>query len=161
MGAAASSIMQGAGSHMQSGAALMHGIGEEKAAKFEAKQMLRNARSIEALGINEAKAERLKGEELASSARARMAAGGGGIDSNLMADITDRADYNALVALHNRYTEADIMQDAAILRRQQGKQQQRETRLGAFGSMVSMAGAGTGAYADRMSDKSEPAAKPK
>ena len=145
--AVASKIVGMAGSHMSSGASLMEGIGQEQAAKFEAKQMLRNAKSIEALGQQEAAAERLKGEELASTARARMAAGGGGMDTKTLGAISDRADYNALVALHNRYTEADIMQDEAFLLKKQGKAVMRNKRMGAVGSMLSGAGATTGSIA--------------
>lgn len=150
--AVASKIVGMAGSHMSSGASLMEGIGQEQAAKFEAKQMLRNAKSIEALGQQEAAAERLKGEELASTVRARMAAGGGGMDTKTLGAISDRADYNALVALHNRYTEADIMQDEAFLLKKQGKAVMRNKRLGAFGSMLSGAGATTGSLSSYHSD---------
>lgn len=143
----ASKIVSMAGTHMQAGGSLMQGVAAEKAAKFEAKQMIRNAKSLEALGQREAATERLKGEELASNTIARMAAGGMGMDTKSLGDIRERSEYNALAALHNRYTEADIMKDEARLIKRQGKELMRSTRMGAVGSMLAGTASTTGSIA--------------
>lgn len=135
--AIASQIVKMVGGVMQFGGALAQGIAAEDAAKFEVKQMRRNAVAMDAQGQRSARAEKKEGALLSSNAVAQMAAGGGGVDEKFLADIENKADYNALVALHESKTQSDLMRDAARLRLQQGKSEKRNSRLSAFGGMLS------------------------
>lgn len=149
----ASSIMGMVGSHMQGGAAIGQGIAEEDKARFEAKQMRRNAIAMEAQGQRAAVAERKKGATVSSNAVAQMAAGGGGVDSKFLADIENKADYNALVALYESKSQADVMRDEAKLRISEGKAIKRNARLSAVGSFLQSASSGSSGIASSVGSK--------
>ncbi len=125
---------------MGAGGQMMQGMAAEKKGKYVAKQLTRNAKAVEAAGQRAARQERAKADELESTAIARMSAGGGGIDTERLADIEQQGEYNALAALYESSTQADTLKEEAKLRRQEGKQKLRETRMGVASSLVSAGG---------------------
>lgn len=96
-----------------------------KAKKAEAKQLKRRA------GLTRATAQRLGAEErrearyVMSAARARAAAGGGGVSDptvvNILADIEARGEYNALVRNWEGEEEAIGLESAAKIAKREGK----------------------------------------
>lgn len=77
--------------------------------KWQAKQMKRNAKALLAEGYREAALEHKKGDKLRSRATAVMAAQGGGMDTERLADIEQQTDYNALAALYEGESAARSM----------------------------------------------------
>lgn len=140
------SIIQGAGVHMENVGTYMQGMAEEDAAKFEAKQLRRNAKAVEARGQRQAKEIRWQGEMLKSGDVARQAAGGGGIDTQSLAKISNMTDYNALAALYQAGTEADTLRDAARIREWEGKIAKREAVRKTVTNFMSYAGGQANQY---------------
>ncbi len=143
-GAGAGSIIQGAGVHMENVGTYMQGLSAEEAAKFEARQLRRNALAVEAQGQRQAKEIRWQGDMLKSGDIARQAAGGGGIDTQSLAKISNMTDYNALAALYQSGTEADYLRDAAKIREWEGKIAKREAIRGTVTNFMSYAGGAMG-----------------
>lgn len=142
--AMASQVMKMVGTHMQAGGMMMRGMAEEEKGKFLSKQLKRNAAAIEAQGQRAASSERTKGSLVKSTATAQMAAGGGGVDTAMLADIQDRADYNALAAIFESETKGSALRDEAKLRLEEGRQAKRETRMAAAGTVISGLGSAMG-----------------
>ena len=98
-------IMKGVGTYATARA-------EHDEAKFISKQHHRRAKQIEAAGGREAKLERKKGDLLKSRATAVMAAQGGGVDTERLADIETKTKYNELAALYEARVEANTERQA-------------------------------------------------
>lgn len=106
---------------------------QKKTAKMTAKQLKERAISVEGAGQREAKAERKSGELLKSKAITEMAAGGGGVDSELLGDIGAQADYNALAALYESDVKASSLRDEAALGKYKAKLAKRRVYGGPAG----------------------------
>jgi len=89
-------------------------------AGIEANQLLRQATSIENMGVKAAQIEQYKTRVVSSDATAAMAAGGGVVDPEMLAKIKQRGDYNSMSAIFDARTRAIDL-----------RHQSRMTRIGA------------------------------
>jgi hypothetical protein len=122
---------------------------------IEARQMERSAISIENRGVRAAMLEQQKTAMVSSDAVAAMAAGGGGVDPEMLAKIKQRGDYNSMTAIFDARTAAiDLRYQAEMTRigsrvsagsaQRYGDSLEREARVGAvFNSMDLFASAYT------------------
>lgn len=94
----------------------------KKAKKSEAEQLERAAISREASGTTQAYDQRKFGERVESDAIAAMAAGGGVVDSDIVADIKSTTDYNVLSELFASKTESASTRLQAKMKRFEGDQ---------------------------------------
>ena len=105
---------------------LIEAYGKSTALKFQAKQLERNARALEAKGTRDAAEIRRQGKVLSSNARAAMAgAGGSASDAGAvegLAKLKGATDYNALAALFESETKADEMTAKARAKTFQARQ---------------------------------------
>ena len=86
-------------------------------AGIEARQMERSAIGIENQGVRAAMVEQYKTRVVTSDAVANMAAGGGGIDPEMLARIKQRGDYNSMSAIFDARTKAiDLRYQADMTR---------------------------------------------
>jgi hypothetical protein len=126
---------------LSAGGQIMQGNAAAKSAKFSAKQMDRNAIAAEAESQRAAIEERRKSDVLQSRARAVAAAGGGtttGIGvQDVIADIENIGEYNALSALFEGSTQAQGLRTQADATRYEGKQAKRASRIGALSTVLS------------------------
>ena len=116
-------------------------------AGIEARQMERSAIGIENQGVRAAMIEQHKTRMVTSDAVAAMAAGGGGVDPEMLARIKQRGDYNSMSAIFDARTKAiDLRYQADLTRigaaygagakKRYGESLKREARTGAiFNSM--------------------------
>ena len=113
----------------------------ERNALFRAAQLDRNAKSAEAVAQREAMQAKREARYLASRAQALAASsGGGGSDPtvvNLIAQIEEEGEYNALTALFNGQQRADAMRTSAAVERSEGRSARRAGRTGAATSILS------------------------
>ncbi len=86
-------------------------------AGIEADQMMRQATALENQGVRASQVEQYKGRAMMSDATAAMAAGGGGVDPEMLAKIKQRADYNSLTALFDARSQAIDMRFKAGMTR--------------------------------------------
>jgi hypothetical protein len=116
--------------------AKVRGEGAKQSANFEAKQLVNNAKAIEALGYREAQDEALRGDIMISNANAALAASGGkstdvaGVEGK--AKIGQRADYNAAGAIYQRTTDANVERAKAGARWMEGEMAEREGRIASY-----------------------------
>jgi hypothetical protein len=87
----------------------------------EAAQLERAAISRKAVGTTMAMDQRQIGERVESDAIAAMAAGGGVVDSDIVADIKSTTDYNVLSELFASKTESASMRYQAKMSKYEGK----------------------------------------
>jgi hypothetical protein len=113
------------GKIVEAGFGYYEGRQAKYAADAEAKQMRLAATARRAAGTHDAYEQRKIGEQVASDAVAAMAAGGGGVSDNVLADIKTTADYNVLSALFAGEQEAKGMDYAAKLKNFEGKMAKR------------------------------------
>lgn len=86
-------------------------------AGIEANQLMRQATSIENLGVHAAMVEQYKTRVVTSDATAAMAAGGGVVDPEMLAKIKQRGDYNSMSAIFDARTRAiDLRQQSRMVR---------------------------------------------
>lgn len=86
-------------------------------AGIEARQMERSAIGIENRGVRAAMVEQYKTRVVTSDAVANMAAGGGGVDPEMLARIKQRGDYNSMSAIFDARTQAiDLRYQADMTR---------------------------------------------
>lgn len=86
-------------------------------AGIEARAMERQAIGIENQGVRAAMIEQQKTKMVSSDAIAMMAAGGGGIDPEMLAKIKQRGDYNSMTAIFDARTRAiDLRYQAEMTR---------------------------------------------
>jgi len=86
-------------------------------AGIEARQMDRQAIGIENQGVRAAMIEQHKTRMVTSDAVAAMAAGGGGVDPEMLARIKQRGDYNSMSAIFDARTKAiDLRYQADLTR---------------------------------------------
>lgn len=137
-------IIEGAGVHMENVGTYMRGISEGQAAKFEAKQMRANAKAIEAQGQRTAKEKRWEGDMTKSADLARQAASGGGVDTSRQAKIQNMTDYNALAAIYESRTQADVMRDMAKMREREGREARRAAEMATVTNFMEYAGGSMG-----------------
>ena len=97
----------------------------KKAKDAEAEQMRRAAIAREATGTVQAGDQRKIGEMVESNAIAAMAAGGGVVDSDIVADLKSTTDYNVLSELFASKTESASMNLQAKMTEFEGKQAKR------------------------------------
>jgi hypothetical protein len=110
---------------IDAGFGYLEGRQAKYAADAEAKQMELAAAARRAAGTQDAYEQRKIGEQVASDAIAAMAAGGGGVSDNILADIKTTADYNVLSTLFAGEQEAKGMIYAAKLKKHEGKMAKR------------------------------------
>ena len=97
----------------------------KRAKNLEAQQLDMAAIAREAAGTKEAYDRRKEGERVESNAIAAMAASGGVVEPDIVADIKATTDYNVLSELFAAGEEAKQMNLTARLRRHEGKQAKR------------------------------------
>jgi len=97
----------------------------KKAKDAEAEQMRRAAIAREATGTVQAGDQRKIGEVVQSNAIAAMAAGGGVVDSDIVADLKSTTDYNVLSELFASKTESASMNLQAKMTEFEGRQAKR------------------------------------
>lgn len=88
---------------------------------IEARQMERSAISVENQGVRAAMIEQQKTAMVSSDAVAAMAAGGGGVDPELLAKIKQRGDYNSMTAIFDARSAAIDLRYQAEMTRIGGK----------------------------------------
>lgn len=116
----------------------------KRAKEAEAEQLEKAADARRAAGTQDAYEQRQLGKKVESDAIAAMAAGGGVVDSDVVADIKSTADYNVMSALFASREEAKQTDLTARYRKFEGKMAKR------FGSakltLSTAAAAGEAAY---------------
>jgi hypothetical protein len=121
----------------------------KKAKDVEAQQLRRAAIAREAAGTNQAYEQRKQGEKVQSNAIAVMAASGGVVDSDIVADLKSTTDYNVLSELFAGKTESSSLKLQAKMKEFEGKQAKRLgtakliTSLVVEGGKAMAGGAGT------------------
>jgi len=86
-------------------------------AGIEARQMERSAISVENQGVRASQIEQYKTRSVTSDAIANMAAGGGGVDPEMLVRIKQQGDYNAMSAIFDARTKAiDLRYQADMTR---------------------------------------------
>ena len=86
-------------------------------AGIEARQIERSAIAVENQGVRAAMIEQQKTRKVSSDAVATMAAGGGGVDPEMLARIKQQGDYNSMSAIFDARTRAiDMRYDASMVR---------------------------------------------
>ena len=123
MGAAAVPIA--AMTMVNAGFDALQGAQTKKAKDAEAKQLRLAGDARKAAGTHEAYNQRKIGERVASDAVAAMAAGGGMVESDILADIKTTTDYNVLSALFASKEEAKGFEIAARFKAHEGKMAKR------------------------------------
>ena len=84
---------------------------------IEANQLERQAIAAENAGLRAGQVEQYKTRVISSDATAAMAAGGGGIDPEMLAKIKQRGDYNSMSAIFEARTKAiDLRYEASMTR---------------------------------------------
>ena len=123
------------------GSSLIGGNAANKAAKFKAKQIERNAIAKRAQGTRQAQEGLRSGRKLQSDAQAQMAAGGGSTtDAGAIEQKTklkQATDYNALTALFEAEEQAEGMSLAAKSIRAEGEMAKRKGQRKALGTVLS------------------------
>ena len=109
----------------EAGFGYFEGRQAKQAADAEAKQMQLAAIARRAAGTQDAYEQKKIGEQVISDATAVMAAGGGGMVDNILADIKTTTDYNVLSALFAGEQEAKGLDYAAKLKKYEGKMAKR------------------------------------
>jgi predicted PilT family ATPase len=86
-------------------------------AGIEARQMERSAIGVENQGVRAAQIEQQKTRTVTSDAVAAMAAGGGGVDPEMLRRIKQQGDYNSMSAIFDARTKAiDLRYQASMTR---------------------------------------------
>jgi len=88
-------------------------------AMFTAKQLEANAKAVKAQGTRSAYFQRKQGETAESDARARMAAGGGGVDTEKLAEFKSVTDYNVMAQLYDSERRAKGLSEQAGAKRRE------------------------------------------
>jgi hypothetical protein len=118
---------------------LVGGGGADKAAKFKAQQIERNAKAKRASGTRQTQEGLRKGRVLESDAIAQMAAGGGAFDAGSieqLAGLKQATDYNALTALFEAEEQAKGMDLAAKSVRIEGKMAKKKGQRKALSTIL-------------------------
>ena len=113
------------GDVVSSGFGYIESVQVKKAKNAEAEQLERAAIAREAAGTNAAYDQRKVGERVQSDAIAAMAASGGVVDSDIVADLKSTTDYNVLSELFAGKTESASMALQAKMKKFEGKQAKR------------------------------------
>ena len=113
------------GKLVEAGFGYFEGRQAKQAADAEAKQLRIAATARRAAGTQDAYEQGKIGERVASDAVAAMAAGGGGVSDNILADIKTTTDYNVLSSLFAGEQEAKGMNYAAKIKNFEGKMAKR------------------------------------
>ena len=129
--------LKGAGTILGAGSSILGGSAADKAMRFQAKQLERNAKATRAKGTRATQEGLRKGRVLESDAIAQMAAGGGGTDIKGLADLKQVTDYNALAALFEAETQAEGLDLAAKGKRMEGKMARKKGQLGGLSTIMS------------------------
>lgn len=115
--------------------------GSDKAARFKAKQVERNAIAKRAQGTRQTQEGLRVGRKLQSDAQAQMAAGGGSTTDvgavEQKAKLKQATDYNALTALFEAEEQAKGMDLAAKGIRMEGKMDKKAAQRQALSTLIS------------------------
>ena len=134
-------ILKGASTVMQATGAQQTGQAEGMAAEFSARQYDENAVAAEAKSIQVSNQERRKATLMQSRARAVAAAGGGMVTdpgmTDIMADIGEEGELNALTALWEGNVEASGLRKQAYATRLTGKAKERAGNIKAVSHVMS------------------------
>lgn len=138
-----------AGTVLSTVSTLKQGDAIDQAAKFEAKQLERNAKATFAEGTRAAAEHMRQGRIAESNSRAQMAGSGGVTDDpsavQTLGESNANAQYNALAAMYSYKSAAQGQTTQAQARRLEGKNAKRASRLKALSTVIS-GGANTLAY---------------
>lgn len=113
------------GSVIQAGFGYIESRQVKQAKDFEAMQLQRAAIARKAAGTQDAYEQRKIGEKIESNAIAAMAASGGVVESDIVADLKATTDYNVLSTLFASKEESNQLTLQARLKSYEGKQAKR------------------------------------
>ena len=109
-------------------------------ALFTAEQLEANAKAIQAQGSRAAYFRRRDADIMESDAKAAMAAGGGGVDTQGLADINTAGDYNVVAELFDSERRASGVKKQAEAKRVEARlaeQRARRKKRSGLGSVLS------------------------
>lgn len=128
--------------YMMVGSTLMAGKQQNYLARLEAGQMVANAKAERAASQRVADDERKRSDYLQSRATALAASSGGAANDptieNIIAGLDSEGEYRALSALYNGEQAAQGMEMGAGVRRIEGKNAVRASKLQAANTLMSM-----------------------
>lgn len=129
-----------AGTAMQAGATIAQGELSAEMGKIQATQLRQQALADQAESQVIARQERKKSALMSSRVKALTASSGTGLESpnvvQVLADIDQRGEYNALAALYTGETSARSKRLAANMAIAQGKNQRTQSRLSGLGTIM-------------------------
>jgi hypothetical protein len=158
-GGATTALMAG-GAALSAGSAIQTGNAQRKSANFQAEQMRQQAGQELAASQKQADAVRRETTLTQSRVNAIASASGGASDVgvlNILGDIGNAGEYNALSALYSGKERAIGLQTGANAQVIEGRQSAKAGKISAAGSLLS-AGAQIGQYKS-MYEKYNPVAK--
>ena len=122
------------------GSAIGQGNAQNEIGKIQADQLNKQAIAAEADAVQAAKYERAKAKLVASRATSVAAASGSAIASqdiqNLLSDIDQQGEYNALAALHSGYSSSDSRKYAASVAKYEGASAQSQSMYSAGSTIL-------------------------
>lgn len=136
--AQAAAVAGGAGSLMGAYGTYQQGKEAKKAADFDFAQYLQEASNTRATSQLQAAEERRKGRLLESRIKT-LGAAGGGVDRAVMEnikDVTGEAEYRALTSIFEGEDKARGLEDAALMRKKEGKSAKKAATYAAIGSLL-------------------------
>lgn len=122
--------------------ASIKGTAATQVARFEAEQIMQNAKAIEAVGIRESTENKLRGDIMISNAKARMAAGGGSTQDagavEMTAKMEQNRDYNAAASVYQAKTQGQAARGRAVTRWIESDILEREGKFGSYQAINSV-----------------------
>lgn len=142
--------LMAAGTVMGAGSAIAEGVATQKAKDYEAAQLFRGAKAVQARGTRASADQKRKGEIIQSNARAAMA-GSGGVTTDpgaieQLGDIKQATDYNALAAIYEAETKAQGLRARGKAAIYEGKAAKKAGARKALGTLLSGGGMIAGKY---------------
>jgi hypothetical protein len=138
--------LQIGGTILSTAGAINAGNAQRDASNFQAAQLEAAAKAEQAAAQRDAEQERKKITLLMSRARAVGAASGGGQDFNLLGDIAEEGEYNALIAQWQGNEAASGRRMQASASRMEGSAAQKAGRLKGSATLLSSAPTFTDAF---------------
>lgn len=115
---------------------IRQGIAEKKSAEFEAKQLVAAGKAEQAASTYRAADDIKQAALVASRARAVGAAGGGGLDLELISDIEAEGQYRSLTSLWEGEEARKGRKTQAAARRVEGKNAQTAGYIGGAATLI-------------------------
>lgn len=141
-------VAQAIGTAISAAGSIQQGKASEAASKYEAEQMVQQAKARYAQGTREAQEARRRADLMESNARAAMA-GSGGVATDpgaieQLSKIREVGDYNALAAMFEAESEGKGLRQAAKSRLHEGRLAKKTAFSTALGKAMSLIPGGFG-----------------